>query len=179
MWELYVKRIQEQEFKTRKRTLSQYKVLIDGQETKIKGYMCEPCGPSSNDTKGNRIGTGKYGLSTQFGKYVSIDFNETPIAQSGKMPSIRLLDTGNRSDILIHTAHTKIDDGVSDLWLSSIGCFNPTMKIQANQEMDFNDTWDKTIELIDSLKAFEPSVFEGEKINQIIPNAFVIVEDNL
>lgn len=179
MWELYITRIQDQEYNGRVRTLSRYKLLINGQVTNIKGYMCEPCGPSSNETKGNRIGVGRYGVSTQFGKYVSIDYSETPIAQSGKMPSFRLLDTGNRSDILVHNAHTKIEDGISDLWLSSIGCFNPTERIKPNQEMDFNDTWQKTIQLIESLKSFAPIAFRGEKINQIIPNAFVIVEDDL
>ena len=179
MWELYITRIKDQEFNGRRRTLSRYIVQINGKTTKIKGYMCEPYGPSSNETKGNRISVGKYGLSTQFGKYVSKDYNEFAVAEPKKMPSFRLLTTGKRSDILVHTAHSKIGDGASDLWLSSIGCFNPTKKIKPNQDMDFEDSWQKTIELIESLKTFAPIAFQGENINQIIPNSCVIVDDDL
>jgi hypothetical protein len=97
------------------RTYGSYEVFIDdvsaaNTNALLKGNVCETIGPGKNHPAGNglRIEAGRYQLTTQFGKYVSIGFSEdTHVAAKPQMPGIALTGTGERNGILIHPGHKK------------------------------------------------------------------------
>jgi hypothetical protein len=176
VWELRVKRLGLQEHHgERTRTYGAYQVFIDGApDTTLSGHICECTGPGENTQHGKdkhlRIHEGRYALSTQFGPHFrSVGFNTTP---THPMPGFRLLGTEPRTDVLVHPGHPPT------LYLSSIGCFNPTRPLTADQKMDFPDSRDRVIALIDSLKAHDPAAFAHDKIghNTAIQKAFIVVD---
>jgi hypothetical protein len=174
-WELHVKRLGlQQKAGQRVRTYGAYQVIVDGQpNANLAGHICECTGPGDNTVNGKkkhvRIHEGKYALSTQFGDhYRSVNYS----ADATHPPAVLVLGTDDRSAILVHPAHPPT------LYLSSIGCFNPTKPITAKDNMDFWDSRDRVIAIIDSLKAHDPDAFEPDKIgtNTPITDAFIIVE---
>jgi hypothetical protein len=176
VWELRVKRLGLQEHHgERTRTYGAYQVVIDNvPDTALSGHICECTGPGDNTQNGKdnhlRIHQGRYALSTQFGEhYRSAGFNTTP---EHPMPGFLLLGTQVRSAILVHPGHPP------DLYLSSIGCFNPTKPRTADQKMVFEESRDRVIALLDSLKAHDPAAFAHDKIghNTPIQNAFMVVD---
>jgi hypothetical protein len=88
------------------------------------------------------------------------------------MPGFLVLGTQARTAILVHPGHPP------SLYLSSIGCFNPTRPLTADQNMDFAESRDRVIALLDSLKQHDPAAFAHDKIghNTAIQNAFIVVE---
>jgi hypothetical protein len=134
--------------------------------------MCECVGPGDNQHAGNRkrIEQGRYPLWTQVGKYQSIGYShDTKIAASLPMPGLRLEGTGKRTGILIHPGHPP------KLYLSSIGCLNPTEQLTARQSMNFWDSRTRVIALIESLRGFAPAAFQHKAV-QPIANAWVVVD---
>ena len=130
-------------------------------------------GPGDNTPQGKsehlRIHEGRYALSTQFGEHFrSVDF--TDIA-AYPMPGFRLLGTEVRTDILVHPGYPPT------LYLSSIGCLNPTQPLTADQDMDFEESRARVIALIDSLREHDPAAFASNKLgdNTPIANAFIVI----
>jgi hypothetical protein len=174
-WELRVTRLGIQTLTStgQQRTYGIYQVFLAGQAvTALQGNICECPGPGDNTTPGNdkRIEQGRYPLWTQFGtRYHSIGYSTdltTPAVLP--MPGINLRDTGNRSAILVHPGHSP------DLYLSSIGCLNPTRALGSQDTMDFWESRTRVIALIDSLRQFSPTSFQHDAPAQI-PNAWVVI----
>lgn len=172
-WEILITRLGIQKSGSNQRTYSTYQVFIDGKPVDgLSGNICERIGPGSTVPKsGKRILPGRYPLSTQFGaKYCTIGFSTITKPPAKKpMPGILLMETEPRSAILIHPGHPKT------LYISSIGCLNPTGPLRAKDEMDFLDSRARAIALIDSLNAFAHAAFAKKK-NTPIPNAFAVIE---
>ena len=171
-WELLVERICMHVAGERRRTWGRYRVYRDGLAApELTGFMCECVGPGNNVVADNglRIEPGRYRLTTQFGRYRTVGYNED-LSEAGHdpMPGFRLEETGARVAILIHPGHPP------DLYLSSVGCLNPTGPLVADQEMDFWESRARVVALIDDLRRFAPEAFETE-VNTPIDGAFVVI----
>jgi hypothetical protein len=168
-WELNVKRLGVQRRNTgdpRVRTYGTYQVSIGGTPVaNLSGHICECPGPGSNTAHGVRIHQGRYALSTHFNRYQSFDFS----ADQTHPPAFLLLGTGDRTFILVHPAHDP------HLYLSSIGCFNPTQPLDADDEMEFDESRARVIALLYSLKAHDPGAFASKK-DTPIKDAFIVIE---
>jgi len=173
-WELKVTRLGLQHRGEQVRTYGAYQVFIDDAPVpNLAGHICECTGPGDNTQQGKkehvRIREGRYALSTQFGDhYRSVGFS-TDVKHP---PGFLLLGTGARSAILVHPGHPP------KLYLSSIGCFNPTGPLKADQDMDFTESRARVIALLDSLKQHDPAAFADNKIGHdtAIANAFIVVD---
>jgi hypothetical protein len=173
-WELLVKRLGLQTRGGVTRTYATYQVFRDGvASADLSGHLCECKGPGDNEHPGSgkRIKAGKYPLSTQFGtKYKTSGFGTGASGDASKpMPGLLLERTGARSAILIHPGH------LPKLYLSSIGCLNPTKPLRAASNMNFVESRARVIALIDDLKAFSPQSFNKAQ-NTRIPKALVVIE---
>ncbi len=155
------------------RTYGSYDVYIDAVR-QFGGFVCESPGPGNphpappHATDWYRIPQGPYPLSTQVGDDYSYVTKGYQLEDRVQRPGVLLLSTAPRSEILIHPGHTP------DLFLSSIGCLNPTSALQPRQCMDFADSRDHVIQIIESLKAFSPASFAAHA-SVPIPNARVII----
>jgi hypothetical protein len=176
VWELRVKRLGLQRRTANKvRTYGAYEVFIDGAAVpNLSGHVCECTGPGDNTAHGKtehlRIREGRYALSTQFGTlYRSVGFTND---ETHPLPGFLLLGTQVRTAILVHPGHPP------KLFLSSIGCFNPTKPLTADQDMDFMESRGRVIALIDSLKLHDPAAFAADNIGDdtAIQNAFMVVD---
>jgi hypothetical protein len=172
-WELNVVRQGIHKSGRRTRTYSTYQVYRDGSAvTELAGNMCECKGPGDNDHAGSglRIEAGRYPLWTQFGRYRTIGYStNTQTPGDPPMPGLLLQGTGNRVGILIHPAHPP------SLFLSSIGCFNPTNALATMESMNFWDSRARVIALIDDLRKYDPHAFAHEAMTRI-DNAWVVVD---
>ena len=157
------------------RTYSAYQVLIGGTPVApLSGHICERTGPGDNTAHGVdkhlRIREGRYALSTQFADH----FRSVGFTNDAKhpMPGFRLLRTQVRTDVLVHPAHPP------HLYLSSIGCLNPTKPLKAADDIAFADSRARVIALLDSLKAHDPDAFAPGKVgtNTPIKDAFIVIE---
>jgi len=171
-WELQVKRLGLQHrHGERTRTYGAYQVFIDGTPVPaLSGHICECTGPGDNTPNGRdnhlRIHEGRYALSTQFGDhYASANFTGST---AHPMPGILLTGTGARSFVLVHPGHPP------GLYLSSIGCLNPTKPLKAGDDMDFRESRGRVIAIIDSLKQHDPAAFDKVGHNTAIANAFLV-----
>src|SRR5262245_15880527 len=173
-WELRVKRLGLQSKANEPtRTYGTYQVFIDGvaQGPTLSGNICERIGPGDNSSVGvqkhRRIKEGRYALSTQFGeRYVSFGFTAT---EKHPLPGFLVLGTGARTAILVHPGHPP------HLYLSSIGCFNPTQPRKANEDIVFVESRQRVINLLESLKAHDPDAFDDDDSTPIA-NAFLVIE---
>ena len=157
------------------RTYGAYEVFIDGEAVpNLSGHVCERTGPGDNTANGKknhlRIREGRYALSTQF---------------TSELPFGRLHRYSETSDAGISAArdtsphrHPCTPGHPPKLFLSSIGCFNPTKPLRADQDMDFTESRGRVIALIDSLKLHDPAAFALNKIghNTAIQSAFMVVD---
>ena len=174
-WELRVERLGLHVSGNKTRTYGRYQVLIDGAAVAgLSGNICESPGPGDNSKPGNkkRVEAGTYPLWTQFGRYRSIGYATGAVAGEAPMPAVALAATNKRTGILIHPAHPPT------LFLSSIGCFNPTAPVGPDDTMDFFDSRTRVIALLDSLKAYAPQAFAHEVMTRI-GNAIVTVSGEL
>ena len=173
-WELRVQRVGIQRRGTKKRTLGTYQVFIDGQAVRnLAGYMCESIGLGDNRQRGNgrRVEAGRYPLWTQYGRYVTTGYsNDMHTPGAAHMPGLLLLGTGNRVGILIHPAHPP------SLYLSSVGCLNPSQQLSSDDVMNFWDSRARVIALIDSLRAHSPGAFEHPGVSTRLAGAFVVID---
>lgn len=179
VWELRITRLGLQKLAGEVppiRTYGAYQVFIDNQQiANLAGHICERTGPGNNSETGKhnhlRIAEGRYRLRTQFGpRYHTVGF--TP-DEHEPMPGFGFMeaDTGARSDILVHPGHPP------HLYVSSIGCLNPTKPLAEHDLIDFTESRARVIALIDSLKQHDPGAFAPAKIghNTPIKNAFAFV----
>lgn len=157
------------------RTYGSYQVFIDGAPIPgLAGHICERKGKGDNTPTGianhRRIAAGTYPLSTQYGRYKSVGYSNGPTDETHP-PGILVMNTGARTAILVHPAHHP------HLYLSSIGCFNPTRPLTANDDMDFSESRSRVIALIDSLKQHDPAAFAAGKVgtNTAIANATMVL----
>jgi hypothetical protein len=172
-WELHVQRLGVHVSGSKKRTYGSYQVFQDGRPLDgLSGFICECIGPGENTASGTamRIEQGTYPLSTQFGRYRTVGYSDdTSTAGTPPMPAILVEHTINRSGILIHPGHPP------NLFLSSIGCFNPTSALLPWQEIDFWDSRSRVIALIDGLRRFAPDAFDSLE-STMISNASIVVD---
>jgi hypothetical protein len=173
-WELLVTRLGLQTRGDVTRTYATYQAFRDGVAiANLSGHICECKGPGDNahPGSGKRIKAGRYPLSTQFGrKYKTSGFGTGASGEASRpMPGLLLERTGQRSAILIHPGHPP------KLYLSSIGCLNPTKPLRAADNMNFVESRARVIALIDDLRAFSPQSFNSAR-NTRIPKAFVVIE---
>ena len=154
-WELHVKRLGLQHHAGEPvRTYGAYQVFIEGETVaSLSGHICERTGAGDNPAHGEenhlRIREGRYALSTQFGPhYRSVGYTDDA---THPMPGFALLlGTAVRTGILVHPGHPPT------LYLSSIGCFNPTRPLKADQYMSFAKSRGRVIAMIESLKQHDP-----------------------
>lgn len=176
-FELQVTRIGRHRRGALARTYGRYAVLIDGMaQPALTGYMVEAVGPGDNDApdNGRCIEAGRYPLSTHFGRFVSIGYSADPTIEGDPpMPAVRLLGTGRRSGILVHPAYPPEDK----LYVASVGCLNPTGPLGETQSVDYWDSRDRTIALIEALRRFRPAAF-AERTATSIPDAVVAIADS-
>lgn len=173
-WELLLERLGMHARDELRRTYGRYRVFIDGVPTGIEGFMCESHGPGDNATpeNGRRIEAKRYPLFTHFGRYRTIGYaDETAPPGADPMPAVRLEDTGARTGILIHPAYPP----KAKLYLASIGCLNPAASLAPDEDNDFWESRRRTIEIIDSLKAFSPTSFIADETVPIPAAAVVII----
>jgi hypothetical protein len=172
-WELHVERLGLQVAGSKRRTYGSYQAYQDGKPLDgLSGYICECVGPGENTVAGSakRIAQGTYSLSTQFGEYRTIGYSDdTATPGRHPMPALLLRNTGNRSGVLIHPGHPP------NLYLSSIGCLNPTRSLLSWQSMDFWDSRARVIALINDLRRFAPDAFKMDE-NTEIAGASIVVD---
>ena len=156
------------------RTYSAYQLFIDGEQAPLAGHICERTGPGDNTKNGVhkhlRIHEGRYRLRTHFGTdYRSVGFGMT---SDPPRPGIGVLDTGARTFILLHPGHPP------HLYVSSIGCLNPTKPLTDNALINFAESRDRVIALLDSLKAHDPAPFAHDKVGTPTPiaDAWLVVD---
>jgi hypothetical protein len=170
-WEIHIVRKSEQVRGARRRTVGTYKVFHDGTAVAgLSGTVAETRGPGDNSTPGNnrRIEAGRYPISTQDGeKYVTIGFTANRNPSAVPRPGLELNSTGRRSEILIHPGRG---------FLSSVGCINPCTSLpNADEDIGFDGSRNRTIALIEDLKAFLSGSFPSRN-GRKIPNAFVVID---
>ncbi|MGB7369922.1 hypothetical protein [Erythrobacter sp.] len=172
-WELHVERLGIQRCGSLARTVGRYQVYLGGHAVfGLDGFMCEPLGPGDNSIadNGKRVEAGRYPLWTHYGKYRSTGFStDMRVKGDDPMPALGLRATGKRIAILIHPAHPP------NPYLSSVGCFNPSEILDASQEIDFWDSRERTIKLLDNLQDYSPDAFEDGKMARI-GGATVVVD---
>ena len=171
-WELLIERLSMHSNGEQRRTYGRYALFIDGVPAGIDGFMCESHGPGDNQTpeNGKRVEPSRYPVFTHFGRYRTIGYaDDAAPPGADPMPAIRLEETGARTDILIHPTYP------AKPYLASIGCLNPAASLAPEQDNDFWESRRRTIEIIESLRAFSPASFIVDE-SLLISNAAVIIE---
>lgn len=171
----WVIRITRQASQTRasdgkRRTVGVYQVFHDGQPVPgLSGMTAESGGPSSNTVKKVRIKGGRYPLATQNGgKYATHDYAKSANHTALRRPGIELLQTGTRSEILIHP-------GIG--FLASVGCINLCKSLPGPAEpISYGGSRDRVIAIIDDMSAYLGSKFPA-KNGLPIPHAFAEIVD--
>jgi hypothetical protein len=174
-WLMKITRVSEQRRSSdnKRRTVGRYQVFHDGvvqSGADLSGTTAESRGPGANEPAGNgrRVEAGRYQLATQAGtKYVTLNYTSSQNQASLPRPGIELLETGKRSEILIHP-------GIG--FLASIGCINLCASLpNASEMITFPSSRRRVISVIDDLRTFIGSNFPGQN-GRKIPNAFVVIE---
>lgn len=170
-WEIFIQRktTQTRGSDGKIRTVGSYQVFNDGNPiVGLAGTSAESRGMGSNSQKGRRIAAGRYPLATQDGgKYATIGYNPSKNQSALRRPGIELLDTGSRSEILIHP-------GIG--FLASIGCINLCKSLpDASEPISFSGSRARVVAVIDNMRAFLGAGFPS-KDGRPIPRAFAIIE---
>ena len=157
------------------RTYGTYSLIINSAET-ARGFVCEPHGPDDNEHEdcGNRIRAKTYALCAHYGDYRSVGYNN---AGRQPLPCIALGDfgkVGHRTSVLLHPGHSW---GLG-LYLSSIGCLNLTGPLDANQQMDAKDSFDRVVAVLDAIKTASPAAFVADR-PRVIEHASIAIESQL
>ena len=152
------------------RTVGVYQVFHAGQPVSgLSGQTAESGGPSSNSTKGVRIKPGRYPLATQDGgKYATIGYTANANHTALRKPGIEVMNTGGRSEILIHP-------GIG--FLASIGCINLCKSLPtAGEPITWDGSRNRVIAVIDDMKVYLGSGFPS-KDGKLIANAFIEIAE--
>ncbi len=175
-WEFHMVRVEMQRRPSdgKRRTVGNYQVFHDGVAqggTDMSGMFAETRGPGDNTATGiakRRIEAGVYPLATQNGtKYKTLNYTSNGSSSATPRPGIELLDTGARTEILIHPAR-------GFLW--SIGCINPCTNLpDASEPITYSSSRRRVISLIEDLKSYLGALFPNQN-GRPIPDAHVIVD---
>jgi hypothetical protein len=158
------------------RTYGTYQVYRNGQKIpNLSGNVCESSGYGDKiHNSGNRIAEGRYPLSTHFSEhklYQTIGYsNNMRKPGDTPMPALLLEETEPRDGILIHPGHPPC------LYVSSVGCLNPTRSLSVSDKMDFWDSRSRVMALIDDLRRFAPVAFRNNKVPTLIDGAWAVIE---
>jgi hypothetical protein len=181
-WEFLVQRLGLHEYRGQTRTYGTYQVFLHGRSTGLHGHVCECIGPGDNSQpstpeRKRRIAQGRYPLTTQFGQsYRSVGFSsDMTVPGALRMPGVALIETGNRTAILIHPGHPTPPGDPPYSWLSSIGCLNLTDALRAEEDIEFWESRARVIAILDSLRSFAPEAFVPA-VNTPIPNACAVID---
>jgi hypothetical protein len=172
-WELHIVRKSVQSRRGGTRTIASYQVFHDGVAqigASMKGMAAESRGPGANKPAGNgkRIEEGRYPIATQGGeKYVTLGFKDSESSFAIPKPGIELLQTGERSEILIHPGKG---------FLKSVGCINLCTSLpNAAENIDYQPSRNRVIAVIEDLKNFVGADFPATN-GKRIPRAFVVID---
>lgn len=171
-WEMSIVRSGEQVSNGKRRTVGRYQVFHDGVPVEaLSGWTAETRSPGDNSQAGNNrcIVAKTYPLAIQSGeKYATIGYTSNTNPAALRRPGILVEGTHPRVGILIHPAR-------GFLW--SIGCINPATDLsQPSSTIDFIDSRNRVIALIDDLRSFLGAGFPthgGAKI----PGAFLVISE--
>jgi hypothetical protein len=158
-----------------RRTIGLYQAFFDRQPIAgISGTAVERQGPGNNTNTGvaqhARLAQRKYSLFTHAGaqnKYRTLGYANPGGIKIRPWPCILIGDTGARSGVLIHCAAG---------YLMSIGCINLTGRqlAGAGDDIDFSDSRDHVIRLIQSMKTHLGNQFPSS--NEVkIQNASLVI----
>ncbi|MEA3064665.1 MAG: hypothetical protein QOJ27_1111 [Sphingomonadales bacterium] len=184
-WELHVRRLLEQTGGGKTRTVGAYQVfhdgvaashsmVVDGVDVPLSGTTAESPGPSQNahpatPKNPSRILAGTYPLKTSGGPEYKTNGYRNDLRIEPAMPGIELLDTGNRTDIVIHPG--------KDRFLSSIGCINLCTRLPDAQEIiNYPGSRRRVIALIEDLRSFLGGIPGDGDLE--IPNASVVIDED-
>ncbi len=170
-WELFINRQSEQNRHGRTRTIGTYQIHHNGNARDgLSGTSVETKGPGDNRVRGNgrRIEAGRYPLATQAGShYLTIGYLVSNDPDQTPKPGLELLNTGNRTEILVHPGHG---------FLASVGCINLTARLASgNTDINFVDSRERVIDAINDLKNFLGNDFPHFN-GQPIANAWVVID---
>ena len=135
------------------RTVADYQCFWNGDALEdLKGQMVERGGPGDNtteigDNRDLRIRAGAYRLAIHNGvNYKTYNYNEISTTFEEKpKPGLLLLDTDERSAILIHPGED---------YVRSIGCLNPASGLtDADSVIDFIDSRNRVVAIIKAIKS--------------------------
>ncbi len=171
-WEIHIQRtlVQIRQSDGKPRTVGTYQVYHNGTPVPgLTGTTAESKGPSSNAVKNVRINPGRYPLATQDGgKYATIGYTGNANPAALRRPGVELLNTGNRSEILIHP-------GIG--FLASVGCINLCRILPNEAEpISFGGSRNRVIAIIDDMRAFLGAAFPTRN-GRPIPNAFAVIDE--
>jgi hypothetical protein len=184
-FEILIERLEEQQgmvgASPRRRTVGRYAVFIDGVELiGLWGTIAEQKGPSDSTVQGNlhdrRVAPGRFPLFTQAGtKYKTIGYKDTPAARQNfaikPRPGIELMETGARSEILIHPASG---------FLSSEGCIHPSGPLaNGSSRIDHaGQSRPRVVALIEAMRGFCGTAFPAANGHRI-PGCWCVIDDLL
>jgi hypothetical protein len=172
-WVLHIVRSHTQARNDRTRTIGTYQVLHDGVATTLAGTSVETKGPGDNAVRGNGrcVEARRYPLATQDGDhYKTINYLVSDDSDRTPKPGIELLDTGARSEILIHPGHG---------FLSSVGCINLTSSLASgDSDIAFANSRDRVIAVITDLQTYLGNEFPRYN-GRLIPRASIVIEDHV
>ena len=137
-----------------RRTVGKYQVYRDGVAIGgLSGMTVERQGPGDNGQTGKRehrcISAGSYPLNN----HATDNYRTVGYKSSGAhpRPAIEVGDTDKREGILIHPA---------DGYASTIGCINLSGPLaDASDDIEFSDSIQRVIDVIDDLKRYRGGVF--------------------
>lgn len=164
VWALTIERLCEHARGDRIRTYGRYSLAIGGVvQPSISGFTCEAPGPGSNEKEGVdrlRAREGTYPLRFHHSdRYRTADY-DPDVETKGvhPLPAVHFVleHSKARSNLLIHPAHFFEPDyphegARSDLFLSSIGCVNPTGPLEPDQDMDYRESRSRVLDILESL----------------------------
>ncbi len=176
-WEIHFDRIGEQSKPTqpsKRRTVGNYQVYHNGIAQTggdMRGMFAETRGPGDNSSAGiakRRVEIGRYPLFTQNGtKYKTHGYVNSNMTNVTPRPGIELMETGSRTEILIHPAS-------GFLW--SIGCINLCTSLPNGAEtIYYTGSRRRVISVIEDMKSFFGSSFPAHN-GLAIANAWAVVD---
>jgi hypothetical protein len=155
-----------------KRTVGTYQVYHDGvPQPGLAGMTAERGGPGDNSAHGDDddvcIEAGNYRLQTQVGShYRTVGYHTDNVTIP--RPGVELVDTGARTEILIHPCHDH------NGFVSSVGCINLSGPLaNGNSKVSYSDSIARVIALIGDLKAFNGGTLPSGE--QVLANCHVVV----
>ena len=178
-WELVVTRLGLHQFAGHVRTYGAYQVFIDDAvQPELVGYTLEAHGPGDNSATGKgitRVEAGRYSLGRHVSTIYKTEGFSVPFDQNQTLPGfVYLTPDGVRDGLLIHPAHPpRVGQAGNTLWLSSIGCINPTHELGPSDSADFDESSDRVVALIESFKAYEGKSFDQLPLETGFSDAFV------